>query len=72
MDGLDLLATTPCGLGKSGYLILLMLVVQEIAADKILTIGKEVLEYDVELGYMYRQILAEIEGKPRLKFSPRN
>ena len=35
MDGYDLLATTPTGLGKAGYFILLMLVVREIAADKI-------------------------------------
>ncbi|KIM81192.1 hypothetical protein PILCRDRAFT_821645 [Piloderma croceum F 1598] len=34
MDGFDLLATTPCGSGKLGYLILLMLVVREIAADE--------------------------------------
>ena len=35
MDGYDLLATTPTGSGKAGYFILLMLVVHEIAADKI-------------------------------------
>jgi hypothetical protein len=36
MDVFDLLATTPCGSGKLAYLILLMLVVREIAADEIL------------------------------------
>ena len=41
MDGFDLLASTPTGSGKTGYLILLMLVVREIAADKTLTITKE-------------------------------
>jgi hypothetical protein len=33
MDGFDLLATTPCGSGKTGYLIMLMLVVCDISAD---------------------------------------
>jgi len=46
MDGFDLLATTPCGSGKSGYLILLMLFVHEIAADKTLAIGEEVFPLD--------------------------
>jgi hypothetical protein len=46
MDGFDLLATTPCGLGKSGYLILLMLIVCEIAADETLAIGKEIFPLD--------------------------
>jgi hypothetical protein len=46
IDGFDLVATTPCGLGKSGYLILLMPVVWEIAADETLTIGKEVFPLD--------------------------
>ena len=33
MDGFDLLVTTPTGSGKTGYLIMLMLVVREISAD---------------------------------------
>src|SRR6202050_5771359 len=41
MDGYDLLATTPTGSGKSGYYILLMLVVREIAADDSLMIGEK-------------------------------
>ena len=41
MDGFDLLPSTPTGSGKTGYLILLMLVVREIAADKTLAITKE-------------------------------
>jgi len=41
MDGYDLLATTPTGSGKSGYYILLMLVVREIAADESLMIGEK-------------------------------
>jgi len=36
MDGFDLLVTTPTGLGKTGYLIMLMLVVREISADTAL------------------------------------
>jgi len=42
MDGVDLLPSTPTGSGKMGYLILLMLVVCEIAADKTLAIMKEI------------------------------
>jgi len=34
MDGYDLLATTPTVSGKSGYYILLMLIVHKIAADE--------------------------------------
>ena len=41
MDGYNLLATTPTGSGKSGYYILLMLVVREIAADESLMIGEK-------------------------------
>ena len=37
MDGYDLLATTPTGLGKTGCF---MLVVHEIMADKTLALGK--------------------------------
>jgi hypothetical protein len=36
LDGFDLLATTPTGSGKMGYLILLMLIVREIAANTAL------------------------------------
>jgi superfamily II DNA/RNA helicase len=46
MDGFDLLATTPTGSGKTGYLILLMLVIREIAADKTLAIAKEIFPKD--------------------------
>jgi hypothetical protein len=46
MDEFDLLAMTPCGSGKLGYLILLMLVIHEIAADETLIIGKEVFPLD--------------------------
>ena len=46
MDGFDLLATTPTGSGKVGYLILLRLVVREIAADTALAIAKEILPRD--------------------------
>ena len=46
MDGFDLLATTPTGSGKVVYLILLMLVVREIAADVTLAIAKEILPMD--------------------------
>ena len=46
MDGFDLLATTPTGSGKVGYLILLMLVVREIAADMTHAIAKEILPMD--------------------------
>ena len=42
----DLLATTPTGSGKAGYLILLILVVREIAADMTLAIVKEILPRD--------------------------
>src|SRR6202040_2986694 len=41
MDGYNLLATTPTGSGKSGYYILLMLVVREIAADESLMIREK-------------------------------
>ena len=37
MDGYDLLATTPTGSGKTGYFIMLMLVVR---ADETLALGK--------------------------------
>jgi ATP-dependent helicase YprA (DUF1998 family) len=37
----DLLATSPTGSGKTGYFILLMVVVHEIAGNKTLAIGKE-------------------------------
>ena len=40
MDGYDLLATTPTGSGKTGYFIMLMLVVCEISADETLALGK--------------------------------
>ena len=46
MDGFDLLATTPTGSGKVGYLILLMLVVREIPADMTHAIAKEILPGD--------------------------
>ena len=46
MDGFDLLATTPTGSGKAGYLILLILVVREIAADMTLAFVKEILPRD--------------------------
>jgi hypothetical protein len=46
MDGCDLLFTTACGSGKLGYLILLMLFVHKIAADKTLVIG-EVFHFDL-------------------------
>ena len=51
MDGFDLLATTPTGSGKVGYLILLMLVVREIAADMTLAIAKEILPRDPVTAY---------------------
>src|ERR1700683_4222375 len=40
LDGFDLLATTPTGSGKTGYLIMLMLIVREISSDGKLAIGK--------------------------------
>jgi|SRR6267154_1036082 len=46
LDGFDLLATTPTGSGKTGYLILLMLIVREIAANTALGLGKEVFPVD--------------------------
>ena len=46
MDGFDLLATTPTGSGKVGYLILLMLVVREIAADMTLAIANAIFPRD--------------------------
>jgi len=41
MDGFDLFVTTPTSSGKTGYLIMLMLVVREISADTTLALGKE-------------------------------
>ena len=41
LDGIDLLATIPTGSGKTGYLIMLMLVVREISADETLALGKK-------------------------------
>ena len=46
MDGFDLLATTPTGSGKVGYLILLVLVVREIAADMTLAIANAIFPRD--------------------------
>ena len=39
MDGYDLLATTTTGWGKTGYFILLMLVVREIADETLMMIS---------------------------------
>jgi ATP-dependent helicase YprA (DUF1998 family) len=41
LDGIDLLVTIPTGSGKTGYLIMLMLVVREISADETLALGKK-------------------------------
>jgi ATP-dependent helicase YprA (DUF1998 family) len=41
MDGFDLLVTTPTGSGKTGYLIMLMLVVRVISADATLALGEK-------------------------------
>ena len=46
MDGFDLIAMAPTGSGKTGYLILLMLVVRKIAVDKVLAIGMETFPED--------------------------
>jgi len=46
VDGFNLLATTPTGSGKTGYLILLMIIARDIAVDKTLTIGTEVFPRD--------------------------
>jgi superfamily II DNA/RNA helicase len=43
MDGFDLLATTPTGSGKAGYLILL---IRNIATDRTLAIAKEIFPRD--------------------------
>jgi ATP-dependent helicase YprA (DUF1998 family) len=40
MDGYDLLAATPTGSGKTGYLIMLMLVVREISEDQTLALNE--------------------------------
>ena len=40
MDGYDLLATTPCGSGKTTFFIILMLSVREISRDETLKHGK--------------------------------
>jgi superfamily II DNA/RNA helicase len=40
MDGRDLLASTPTGLGKTGFLFMLMLVVRDISADETLALGQ--------------------------------
>jgi hypothetical protein len=42
----DLLATTPTRSGQTGYFVLLMLVVREIAADMTHAIAKEILPRD--------------------------
>ena len=46
MDGYDLLATTPTGQGKTGYLTMFMLVVWEIAANETLALGQEKIPKD--------------------------
>ena len=38
--------TTPTGSGKTGYLILLMLVVRKIAVEKVLAVGTETFPED--------------------------
>ena len=46
MDRFDLLATTPTRSGQTGYFVLLMLVVREIAAKMTFAIAKEILPRD--------------------------
>jgi ATP-dependent helicase YprA (DUF1998 family) len=46
MDGYDLLATTPTGSGKTGYLTMFMLVVRNIATNKTLALGQEKIPKD--------------------------
>ena len=41
MDGYDLLATTLTGSGKTGYFIMLMLVVHEITENETFTLNKK-------------------------------
>jgi len=41
MDGFDLLVTIPTSLGKTGYLVILMLVVCKISADVTLALGEK-------------------------------
>jgi len=41
MDGFDLFATTPTGSGKTGYFIMFMLAIWEIAANETLALGQE-------------------------------
>ena len=40
MDSRDLLASTPTSLGKTGFLFMLMLVIQDISANETLALGK--------------------------------
>jgi ATP-dependent helicase YprA (DUF1998 family) len=44
MDEFDLFVTTPTGSGKTGYLIMLVLVVREISADATLALGEKELD----------------------------
>jgi len=46
LDWFDLFPTTPTGLGKTGYLVLLMLVLRQIAANTALGLSKEVFAVD--------------------------
>ena len=49
MDRFDLLATTPTRSGQTGYFVLLMLVVREIAADMTLAIANAIFPRDPAL-----------------------